>query len=60
VEQYQYRRDFMLVSPLSDSTPPDFSRAPLATVILVAMVGVNVLGLVSVLEAAFLAAGLLL
>ncbi|MGB1409876.1 SLC13 family permease, partial [Alloalcanivorax venustensis] len=42
VEQYQYRRDFMLVSPLSDSTPPDFSRAPLATVILVAMVGVNV------------------
>ncbi|WP_194855640.1 SLC13 family permease [Alloalcanivorax venustensis] len=60
VEQYQYRRDFMLVSPLSDSTPPDFSRAPLATVILVAMVGVNVIGLVSVLEAAFLAAGLLL
>ena len=50
----------MLVSPLSDSTPPDFSRAPLATVILVAMVGVNVIGLVSVLEAAFLAAGLLL
>ena len=28
VEQYQYRRDSMLVSLLSDSTPPDFSRAP--------------------------------
>src|SRR5699024_12470829 len=22
--QYRYRRDFLLVSPLSDSTPPDF------------------------------------
>ncbi|MAO58012.1 MAG: SLC13 family permease [Alcanivorax sp.] len=60
VEQYRYRRDFMLVSPLSDSTPPDFSKAPLATAILVGMVGVNVLGLLSVLEAAFIAAGLLL
>jgi di/tricarboxylate transporter len=60
VEQYQFRRDFMLVSPLSDSTPPNFSKAPLATVILVAMVGANVLGLMAVLEAALLAAGLLL
>tara|TARA_A100001391_G_scaffold160_1_gene300 strand:+ start:12117 stop:13898 length:1782 start_codon:yes stop_codon:yes gene_type:complete len=60
VEQYRYRRDFMLVSPLSDSTPPDFSRAPLATAILVGMVAINVLGLLSVLEAAFVAAGLLL
>ena len=60
VEQYQYRRDFMLVSPLGDSTPPNFSKAPLATGILVAMVLVNVVGLMSVLEVAFLAAGLLL
>jgi hypothetical protein len=40
----------MLVSPLWDSTPPNFSKAPLATGILVAMVAVNVLGLMSVLE----------
>lgn len=60
IEQYQYRRDFMLVSPLRDSTPPNFAKAPLATGILVAMVIVNVLGLMSVLEAALLAAGLLL
>lgn len=60
VEQYQYRRDFMLVSPLRDSTPPNFSKAPLATGILVAMVVVNVLGLLSVLEVVLLAAGLLL
>tara|TARA_R110001606_G_scaffold399258_1_gene582796 strand:+ start:8644 stop:10416 length:1773 start_codon:yes stop_codon:yes gene_type:complete len=60
VEQYQYRRDFMLVSPLSDSTPPDFRKAPLASAILVGMVLINVLGWLSVLEAAFVAAGLLL
>jgi di/tricarboxylate transporter len=60
VEQYQYRRDFMLVSPLRDSTPPNFSKAPLAVGILCAMVVVNVLGLMSVLEVALLAAGLLL
>ena len=60
VEQYQYRRDFMLVSPLSDSTPPDFRKAPLASAILVGMVLINVLGWLSALEAAFVAAGLLL
>lgn len=60
VEQYQYRRDFMLVSPLQDSTPPDFRKAPVATLILVAMVAINAFGLLSVLEAAFVAAGLLL
>jgi di/tricarboxylate transporter len=60
VKQYQYRRDFMLVSPLRDSAPPDFAKAPLATGILALMVGINVAGLLSVLEAAFLAAGLLL
>jgi len=60
VEQYQYRRDFMLVSPLRDSTPPDFGKAPLATAILIAMVGFNVVGLASVLEVVLIAAGLLL
>lgn len=60
VEQYRYRRDFMLVSPLRDSTPPDFRKAPLATAILVGMVMINVIGWLSVLEAAFVAAGLLL
>ena len=60
VEQYRYRRDFMLVSPLQDSTPPDFRRAPVAVGILVAMVMANVLGLASTLEAAMVAAGLLL
>jgi len=26
-EQYRFRRDFLLVSALNDSTPPDFNRA---------------------------------
>ena len=34
VSQYQYRRDFMLVSPLQDSSPPDFRKAPLAVMVL--------------------------
>lgn len=60
VEQYRYRRDFMLVSTLRDSTPPDFRKAPLAIAILIAMLGCNVLGLASVLEVVLIAAGLLL
>jgi di/tricarboxylate transporter len=60
VEQYRYRRDFMLVSPLQDSTPPDFRRAPAAVAVLVAMVLANVVGLASTLEAAMVAAGLML
>ena len=27
VEQYRFRRDFLLVSPLNDSSPPDFHKA---------------------------------
>lgn len=60
VEQYRYRRDFMLVSPLHDSAPPDFRKAPLAVSILVGMVLLNVLGWVSVLESVLIACGLLL
>lgn len=57
VEQYRYRRDFLLVSALNDSTPPDFSKAPLALGILAAMVLLSATALLSILEAAFLAAG---
>ncbi|WP_336367010.1 SLC13 family permease [Marinobacter sp. C2H3] len=57
VEQYRFRRDFLLVSALNDSTPPDFSKAPKALAILLAMVIASASGLLSILEAAFLAAG---
>ncbi len=60
VEQYQFRRDFMLVSPLQDSSPPDFAKAPKAVLVLAAMVMANVLGVLSTLEAAMVAAGMML
>jgi len=60
VEQFRFRRDFMLVSPLKDSTPPNFAKAPLAVGVLVAMLALNVFELVSTLEAALLAAAMLL
>lgn len=61
VEQYRFRRDFLLVSALNDSTPPDFSKAPLALGILGLMVVMSASGWLSILEAAFVAAaGMLL
>ncbi len=57
VAQYRFRRDFLLVSALNDSTPPDFHKAPRALGILGVMVLLSASGLLSILEAAFLAAG---
>ena len=57
VEQYRFRRDFLLVSALNDSTPPDFHKAPRALAILVVMVLASASGVASILEAAFFAAG---
>lgn len=59
-EQYRYRRDFLLVSPIGDSVPPDFSKAPWAVGILVAMIVLNVLDWISVMESVFLACGAVL
>jgi len=56
-EQYRFRRDFLLVSALNDSTPPDFHKAPLALAILLGMVALSASGLLKIMEAAFLAAG---
>ncbi|MFC3285758.1 SLC13 family permease [Litchfieldella rifensis] len=60
VEQYRYRKDFLLVSALNDSTPPNFRKAPWALAILGAMVASSALGLLTILEAAFLAGGAML
>ncbi|OJA07260.1 SLC13 family permease [Halomonas sp. QHL1] len=57
VEQYRYRKDFLLVSGLTDSTPPDFRKAPIALGILAGMVALSATGLLSILEAALLAGG---
>ena len=60
VDQYRARRDFLLVSAINDSTPPDFRRARRALLVLVAMVGLAGFGVLSMLEAAFVAAGAML
>lgn len=60
VDQYRYRKDFLLVSGLNDSTPPDFRKAPWAIGILAAMVVISASGLLSILEAALLAGGAML
>jgi di/tricarboxylate transporter len=60
VEQYRFRRDFLLVSALNDSTPPNYSKAPVAIGLLLMMVAVSAGGLLTILEAGLLASGLML
>ncbi len=60
VEQQRNSRDFLLVSQIGDSHPIEHERAPLAIAIVVAMVAVVTIGWFSMLEAALLAAGLLI
>ena len=57
VERHKYNREFLLVSSLRDSTPPDFARAPLAFLILLAMLVVAAFEWVPLFQASFLAAG---
>ncbi len=57
VEQQRNSRDFFLVSRLDDSRPLRHERATIAVAILIAMVLSVVLGWLSILEAALLAAG---
>ncbi len=60
VGQYRSRRDFLLVSVINDSTPPNFDKAPLAVGLLMGLVAMSATGLLSILEAAMLcAAGML-
>ncbi len=60
VEQQRNSRDFFLVSRLDDSRPPRHERASIAVAILGFMVFSAVSGWLSILEAAMLAAGLMI
>lgn len=60
VEHYRFRRDFLLVSAINDSTPPDFRRAPIALGILAGMVVLTATGILDVMGAAFIASGLMI
>lgn len=57
VEQYRFRKDFLLVSVINDSTPPDFRKAPIALGLLAFLVVASASGLLSILESSFIAAG---
>ncbi len=59
-EEYRYTRDFYLVSPIEDSSPPRHERAPVALIILGGMVVLATLEWLSMLQAAMLAAGFMI
>jgi len=60
VERHKYNRDFLLVSSLQDSSPPDFARAPFAFLILVAMLLVAGFEWIPLFQASFIAAGVMM
>ncbi|HWP91996.1 MAG TPA: SLC13 family permease [Thermodesulfobacteriota bacterium] len=60
VEQHRNSRDFLLVSAIEDSAPPRHDRAILSFVILAAMVAVAAFEILSMLEAAMIAAALMI
>jgi di/tricarboxylate transporter len=59
-DRYRNTRDFLLVSPLEDSTPRRHTRAPVALSILALMVALATFGVLDMLVAAMLAAGLMI
>jgi di/tricarboxylate transporter len=59
-ERQRDSRDFLLVSAVEDSAPRRHSRAPVAVLVLTAMVAAATAGLVDMLVAALLAAGLMI
>ncbi|MFZ1388079.1 MAG: SLC13 family permease [Thiolinea sp.] len=58
--QFRFRKDFMLVSMLEDSSPPNFKKTHLALGILAAMVILSAFEIIPILQAAWLAAGVML
>lgn len=60
VERYRNARDFLLVNRLDDSAPMRHERAGLALAIMLGMVASATFGWLSLIEAAMLAAGLML
>ena len=60
VEQQRNSRDFILISPIEDSSPPRHERMWVALTILCLMVAVASAGLLTMLQAAMLAAGFMI
>lgn len=59
VDQHRHSRDFFLVSQLEGSRPPRHDKAMMSIAILFGMVGLVATGVLSMLKAALLAAGLM-
>lgn len=57
---YRYRRDFLLISPLDDSAPLDYRKAPRAIAILLGMLLLSASGVLGILQASLLAAAAML
>ena len=60
VERHRNSRDFLLISPIQGASPPRHDRAGTALAILAGMVVAATFELLSILEAALVAAGLML
>ncbi len=60
VEQQRNSRDFILISPIDDSSPPRHERMWVALTIVCLMVAVASLGLLTMLQSAMLAAGFMI
>ena len=60
LDRYRNSRDFLLLNRLDNSTPPRHERAWIAVLIMAGMVLMATLGWLSMLQAAMLAAGLML
>lgn len=59
-EVHRNSRDFLLVSGLTDSNPPDHRKAPLSLALLLGLVVSSAMGWLSILQAGFLVAGLMI
>lgn len=59
VERQKYNREFLLVSSLQDSAPPDFARAPVAFLVLLVMLVAAGLEWIPLFQASFIAAGVM-
>ncbi len=59
VDRHKYNRDFLLVSRLQGSTPPNLERAPLAFLILLGMLVASATETIPLFQASFIAAGLM-
>lgn len=60
ISRHRHNRDFLLLSAVENSQPVDFRKAPIAIVILLGMIACESLGVASLFEVAFIAAGLMI